>query len=331
MTFLRLFQSRRWQSLLLASLSLSMSLQAQADGELPSVDNRFVSVQEMNPTRDAGYVAGDKLERTIVLTVKKPYQLIQESLPIIGYEHRYRGETSGIELVGIKSETKSQRDQAVHTIHLVYQVFKTGRTAKPAILRGEIVKLRNLDKKDIRQFRIPSFNFRTSPLSVLGEVNLKNEMSPLVKPFTLSTAAAERSMKIAIIGLAMSLLGLLYVFGSLTWLPRMGGAFAKAYRKVTKAKEDINGLQQAITDIHQALHQVAGYSVFGNGIEAFIQAHPAYAVAKPEIEQFFQLSRQVFFDPKADPQLGLAPKAWLTQFCRHMRDCERGLRPEVKA
>lgn len=316
---------------LIAVVTMLLCIPAFAEGELPSVDDRYVSVKEINPTRDAGYVAGDKLERTLVLTVKKPYELILESLPIVGYEHRYRGEVSGIELVAINVEHQNHRDQAEHTLHLVYQVFKTGRTAKPAILRGEIVKLRHLDKKEIRQYRMPSFNFRTSPLSVLGEVNLKNEMSPLIKPFTLSTASSERSFNIAAAGLVFSLIGLIYIFGAYTWLPRMGGVFAKAYRNISKVADNEAGIQQAITALHQAMHQVAGKSVFGNGVDQFLQQHPAYAVARPEIERFFQLSRQVFFDPKVDPQLGMPAKQWLKRFCRHMRDCERGLKPEVHA
>lgn len=321
---------RSFHQLVFATLTLLMCMSAFADGELPSVDNRYVSVQEINPTRDAGYVAGDKLERTIILTVKKPYQLIQESLPIVGYEHRYRGEVSGIELVAIDTETNTHSDLAVTTLHLVYQVFKTGRTAKPAILRGEIVKLRHLDKKEIRQYRIPSFNFRTSPLSVLGEVNLKNEMSPLIKPFTLSLESSERTFQWAAAGLVLSLLGLVYIFGAYTLLPRMGGAFAKTYRIVCKVQEDEAGIKQAITSVHHAFHQVAGHSVFGNGIAQFVQNHPAYAVLTPEIERFFQLSRQVFFDPQSDSQLGMPAKQWLKTFCRHMRDCERGLTPEVR-
>jgi hypothetical protein len=49
---------------------------------------------------------------------------------------------------------------------------------------------------------------------------------------------------------------------------------------------------------------------------------------KQEIEKFFSLSRQVFFEPQAVASLGTPPKAWLLKFCRNLRDCERGLKPE---
>lgn len=317
-------------SSLLAALVAWTVLPTQADVTLPDVEKQYVSVKVINPARDSGYVVGDKLERTVILTVKKPYSLIQESLPIVGYEHRYRGQVSGIELAAINTKEESFSDHSVHTIRLVYQVFKSGRVAKPAILRGEIVKLRHAGKTDVRQFRIPSFSFRTSPLSVYGEVNLKNEMSPFIPPFQISTAREHQIFKTAAGVLGLCLLGLLYILGARTWLPRMGGAFAKAYRKVGKLPDNDEGLRQAINVVHHAIQQVAGHSVFGNNVSHFLQEKPAFQAARPEIERFFQLSRQVFFDAKTPVELGVPAKQWLRTFCRHMRDCERGLTPEVK-
>ena len=316
---------------LLAATLLTPAASTLADVTLPDADSRFVSVKEINPSRDAGYVVGDKLKRTMILTVKQPYDLIKESLPIVGYEHRYRGQISGIELTAIAVEEEKNSKQSEYTIHLEYQVFKSGRVAKPAILRGEIVKLRQQGNTQVRQFRMPSFNFRTSPLSVYGEVNLKNEMSPFVAPLQLHADKETLTLKVAAGVLAASLLALLYILGARTWLPYMGGAFAKAYRNIGKLPEDDQGLQQAISTVHEALHQVAGHSVFGNGVERFLSEKPAFAVAKPEIDQFFALSRQVFFDTQAPLELGMPPRQWLKKFCRHMRDCERGLRPEVQS
>ncbi len=312
-----------------ATLFALATLPAMADVVLPSIDEKYVSVQEINPTRDAGYVVGDKLERTIILTVKKPYELIKESLPIVGYEHRFRGEVSGIELASIDADEEKFSDRSVHTIHLAYQVFKSGRVAKPAILRGEIVKLRQPGKTELRQYRIPSFNFRISPLSVYGEVNLKQELSPFIPPFTISTSREQQVFNIAAGVLVLSLLALLYILGARTWLPRMGGAFAKAYRTIGKLPDNEQGLQQAIEIVHQAMQQVAGHSVFGNNVERFLQEKPAYQPAKPEIQRFFNLSRQVFFDASTPLDLGLPAKDWLRKFCRHMRDCERGLTPDL--
>lgn len=318
-------------ALLCGTLWLLTAGVSLADVVLPDVDHKFVSVKEINPSRDAGYVVGEKLQRTMILTVKKPYELIKESLPIVGYEHRYRGQVSGIELSAISVKEDQQSDQAVYTIHLEYQIFKSGRVVKPAILRGEIVKIRQAGNKQVRQFRMPSFNFRISPLSVYGEVNLKNELSPYVPPLQLRATQEWLLLKSAAGVLAVCLLALLYILGARAWLPYMGGAFAKAYRQVSRLPEDSAGLQQAISAVHQALHQVAGHSVFANGVTRFTEEKPAFAPVSAEIERFFALSHQVYFDPNTPLNLDLPNKQWLKRFCRHMRDCERGLRPEVRA
>jgi len=124
---------------------MCFSHQLYAEVKLPSVDDQFVELKLEDPTRDAGYVVGDILNRKITLTIKKPYQLIDESLPIVGYEHRYKGQVSGIELSAINKKTTVTSEGETHVLDLSYQVFKTGRVAKPAALRAEILRLRNTE------------------------------------------------------------------------------------------------------------------------------------------------------------------------------------------
>jgi mxaA protein len=47
------------------------------------------------------------------------------------------------------------------------------------------------------------------------------------------------------------------------------------------------------------------------------------------MQQFFGLSNQVFFEANAKHDVGTEPVAWLKQFCRRCRDCERGLIPDT--
>lgn len=304
---------------------------ALADATLPSIDERYVSIQEVNPTRDAGFVVGDTLDRTITLNIKKPYELVKESLPIVGYEHRWKGQISGIELVKISTEEHKNIDSVTHVIHLTYQVFTTSRTAKPAALRGEIIKIRNTTKKELVQYRIPSFNFRVSPLSVYGQVVLKNEMSPFHSPLLLDPSKEENYMKLLAGLLGLSLLGLLYILGMRAWLPKMGAPFARAYRDIRKMTDDVAGIQQAVARMHQSLNITAGSIMFNDNIDDFIQAKPAFSPMKKELEKFFDLSRRMFFEPQTTLEENEKPKTWLLSLCRHLRDCERGLKPNVGA
>lgn len=320
-------------NLLFMTYSIILGIQpAMADVVLPSINDKYVKMQEVNPTRDAGFVVGDVLERTITLTVKKPYELVKESIPIIGYEHRYKGQISGIELVKINVEEKQHSDSVTHVMHLSYQVFTTGKLAKPAALRAEIVKIRNTEKKEVLQYRIPSFAFRISPLSVFGAVKLKEELSPFTPPLLIDSSKQKLYIKILSGTLGLSLLGLLYIFGMHAWLPRMGAPFAKAYRDIRKIPDTAEGLKQAVGRMHESLNKTAGTTLFSNNIESFLNTRPAFSPVKQDIEKFFSLSRQVFFEADATSSIvENSPRAWLLKFCRHMRDCERGLRPETRA
>lgn len=320
---------RVMQGLMLA-LTLHLST-AMADVKpLPDVDPKFVTITETNPTRDAGYVVGDMLDRTVVITIKKPYELVKESLPIVGYEHRWKGQLIGVELVDIKTKEKLKSDSATHTLDLRYQVFTTSKTVKHASLKAEILQVRNLQTKEVFQLRIPFFDFRVSPLSIFGQVKLNEDMSPFVPPLLLDASPEKRNLTLLAVLLGASLLGLLYILGVYAWLPKMGGPFAKAYRDIRKMPDNAEGLQNAVARVHQSLNRTAGNSLFASNIVEFVASKPAFAPVSSQIQQFFNLSKQVFFEPNAAVQLDDNPKAWLLKFCRQLRDCERGLRPENK-
>jgi len=313
-----------------------LSLQtANADEvPLPDLDPKFVTIKEANPTRDAGYVVGDTLDRTIVINIKKPYVLIKETLPIVGYEHRWKGQISGIELVNITTTETEHNNTVTHTLNLRYQVFTTSKTVTHASLKAEKLRVRNTQNKEILQLRVPFFDFRVSPLSLFGQIKLNEDMSPFIGPFQLDATQNKLFLKLLVGLLSLSLLGLLYIFGVYTWLPKMGGAFAKAYRDIRKMPDTAEGLQKSVARIHESLNTTSGSSLFSSNLAEFLQIKPAFAPVKQEIEQFFDLSRQLFFEENAatnssNNALNIHSKAWLQKFCRHLRDCERGLLPDT--
>src|SRR5690606_32604119 len=156
-------------------------------------------------------------------------------------------------LSGISHEKEEFEDFNRHTLHLAYQVFTNNVVAKPAILPPEIVKLQH--GKEIVQYRIPSWQFASPPISVFGAVTVESDMSPLRGPLLLNSESNQLHLKILVAILALSLLGLLYIFGKHTWLPRMGGPFARAYRQVDKLRRhaDEHSLQTAVSQVHEAL------------------------------------------------------------------------------
>jgi mxaA protein len=324
---------------LLFALILNVNLAHALDSQsLPDIKDGVVSIQIQDPERVVGYTVGDVLTRHMVISIKKPYKLIPESLPIVGYEKRYRGQTIGIDLSDIKHSSKESGDTVTHNLMLSYQVWTNKTMVKNGALPAEYLHIINLESKgkEVVKFRIPSFEFNISPIARFGQIKIEDDMSQYRGPLLLDSAPEKQRLKVLLTTLALSLLGLLYMLGKHAWLPRMGGPFARSYRQIRKLAKSPQGstpqgIQNAVSSMHAALNATAGHSLFNDNLNDFLAKKPAFNAIKTEIQQFFGLSNQVFFEPSAQHQAGSDPLQWLTQFCRRCRDCERGLVPDSKA
>lgn len=313
-------------------LSLSaISAHALDSQLLPDIKTGIVSMQIQEPERAVGYTVGDVLTRHITLSIKKPYKLIDESLPIVGYEKRYRGQVLGIDLSDIKHTRKNDGGKVTHELTLSYQVFTNKNVAKPGALPAEYLHIINVESKgkEVVKYRLPSWEFAISPISVFGQVKVEDDMSKFRGPLLLDNSLEKKRLKTLLIILGLSLLGLLYMLGKHAWLPRMGGPFAKSYREVIKLPNTPQSIQQAVSSMHASLNATAGNSLFADNLDQFLAQKPAFKTIKLELDQFFGLSRQVFFEPNAKHDVGDNPVQWLAQFCRRCRDCERGLIPDA--
>lgn len=308
--------------------SIASALDSQT---LPDIAEGYVTIKTIEPTKLVGYTVGDIIEREVILTIQAPYKLIETSLPITEYEKRYKGQVIGIEMKSVAYTKKEDKDSATFDIKLAYQVFTNNVVAKTASLGPEYLNLINTkDSKDLVKYRVPSINIAISPIAIFGQVKIENNMSPLRGPLLLSDVKEKKWLKVAGTFLAISLLGLLYILGMHAWLPRMGGAFAKAYRAVRKTPHTPEGLKTAVSKVHEAINNTAAMSVFSSNLDEFLAMKPNFLAMKSEIQQFFSLSRNVYFEPKSAHSVGNEPLKWLTAFTRRCRDCERGLTPESK-
>lgn len=314
----------RWILVLILSLSV-LPVNALEYETLPDIKEGIVSLQLQDPERTVGYTVGDILTRHVTLNIKKPYQLIDESLPIIGYERRYRGQLVGINLSDIKHVKKDDGDSVNHDLSLSYQVFTNNVVAKNGALPAEYLRIINTKSKEIVKYRIPSWDFAISPLSIFGAVKIESNMSSYRGPLLLDNSDEKQRLKVLLTILGLSLLGLLYMLGKYAWLPKMGGPFAKTYRTIRKSPNTAQGLQHAVSSMHQSLNKTAGFSLFNGNLNQLFEKKPGFKQIESEINQFFGLSRQVFFEPNAKHDAGNEPIQWLAQFCRRCRDCERGL------
>lgn len=313
---------------LLLFTAVSPSVLAIDSQLLPDVKPGIVSMTTTDPVQRVGYTIGDVVEREVTLDIKAPYKLIETSLPIVGYEKRYRGQVIGIELKNIEHSKKEHKDHTTHTIKLAYQIFTSDVVAKNKTLGPEYLSLINTkNSKDLVKYRIPFLSISVSPLAIFGQVKVENNMSPFLGPLLMSDEKERLWLKLSLGLMIISLLVLIYILGQRAWLPRMGGNFAKAYRNIKKTPDTEAGLKQAISRVHQSFNQSANISVFNDNLDEFLKLQPNFVAIKSEIQQFFGLSRQVYFEPNAHHEVGSQPLSWLLKFTRRCRDCERGLVP----
>jgi mxaA protein len=327
--------TKNFNSLFLLILLCIFSNFAHAldDQPYPDVKEGIVSIEIQNPTHKAGYTVGDILTRHFTVSIKKPYTLIPESLPIIGYEKKYRGQPLGINVSNMLHSEKDDGDKTIHDITISYQVFTTSVVAKPGALPTEYLRLINTETKgkDIVKYRIPSFEFVISPLSIFGQVKVEDDMSGYRGPLLLSSNSEKIRLKVLLVILALCLLSLLYILGTHAWLPRMGGPFAQTFRAIRHLPNDKSNLELAVTKMHESLNKTAGNSLFSDNLAEFLKQKPAFKTIESELLQFFVLSRHVFFEPNTTHEAGNEPIQWLAKLCRRCRDCERGLIPDSKA
>ncbi len=317
--------------ILLLLIACTANVYALDSQPFPDVKEGVVTLQIQEPDHKTGYTIGDVLTRQVTVTIKKPYKLVLESLPIIGYEKKYKGQPLGIDLSDLKHTEKDEKSQVTHNLSLSYQVFTSSVIAKPGALPTEYIRLINTESKgkEVVKFRIPSYEFVISPLSIFGQVKVEDDMDGFRGPMLLDASREKKRLKILLTVLGLSLLGLLYMLGQHAWLPRMGGPFAKAFRAIRKLSNDQTGLQTAVSKLHESLNATAGSSLFTSNLDAFLQNKPSFKPIENEINQFFALSRHVFFEANAKHEAGNEPIQWLARFCRRCRDCERGLVPDT--
>ena len=168
--------------LLLAALALLCQVAAHADETDEGIDPR-VTLHTIEPARDVGYTVGDILTRTIILEAKQPFELLPTSLPVPGNDKKRQNKGSGIEVREVSVEKSTGSGTNIYKLHLSYQVFTNKVVARPAALPAEFVKFGGLGENF--KIRIPSWNFRISPLAVFGAVDVEKDMSTFRGPLLI--------------------------------------------------------------------------------------------------------------------------------------------------
>ena len=289
------------------------------------VDPKFVELVIIEPKQLVGYTVGDIIDRHVTISIKKPYQLIEESLPIVGYEKRYRGQLLGMTLRDIQFDKKITKDLSTYKISLKYQIFTNNVVAKPAFITADYYRLINPAEPDkIVKFRIPELTVATSPIAIFGAVKVEDDMSSFRGPLTIETIPSNMKVRYGIFGFAISLLTLFYIYSKYTWLPKQNRFFSRVYRQHKKSNANKKEIENFVTALHHGFNQTVNQALFINNKEDLFKKNNSFKHIESEINDFFKLSKAINFEEKTNFKRDEAFE-WLVIFSLHCRMCERGL------
>ena len=314
-------------------LLLSISSFALDVQEWPDIQEGIVSIKIKEPPHRVGYTVGDKSERHVEVTIKKPYVLIKESLPIPGYERKYKGQDLGIVLDAMSHVYKENKTSSTLVLDLTYQIFTNNVVAKPGFLPAEYIRVLNPNdpEKKVFKYRIPEYQIAISPLSIFGNIKIEEDMSPLRGVFLIDEKNPIKTLKISGIIALFSLLGLLYIYSQYAWLPNARGVFARTHRSINKVKATSANIQKAITEMHRAFDLVTGKTLFKDNLQDLYAKNSSFENIDNELREFFKLSTLVFFNTSNKKYDHEEILKWLKNFSRHCRDCERKLIVDKKS
>ena len=317
----------------LMMLLLSISSFALDVQEWPDIQEGIVSIKIKEPPHRVGYTVGDKSERHVEVTIKKPYVLIKESLPIPGYERKYKGQDLGIVLDAMNHVYKENKTSSTLVLDLTYQIFTNNVVAKPGFLPAEYIRVLNPNdpEKKVFKYRIPEYQIAISPLSIFGNIKIEEDMSPLRGVFLIDEKNPIKTLKISGIIALFSLLGLLYIYSQYAWLPNARGVFARTHRSINKVKATPANIQKAITEMHRAFDLVTGKTLFKDNLQDLYAKNSSFENIDNELREFFKLSTLVFFNTSNKKYDHEEMLKWLKNFSRHCRDCERKLIVDKKS
>ena len=317
----------------LMMLLLSISSFALDVQEWPDIQEGIVSIKIKEPPHRVGYTVGDKSERHVEVIIKKPYVLIKESLPIPGYERKYKGQDLGIVLDAMSHVYKENKTSSTLVLDLTYQIFTNNVVAKPGFLPAEYIRVLNPNdpEKKVFKYRIPEYQIAISPLSIFGNIKIEEDMSPLRGVFLIDEKNPIKTLKISGIIALFSLLGLLYIYSQYAWLPNARGVFARTHRSINKVKATSANIQKAITEMHRAFDLVTGKTLFKDNLQDLYAKNSSFENIDNELREFFKLSTLVFFNTSNKKYDHEEMLKWLKNFSRHCRDCERKLIVDKKS
>lgn len=245
------------------------------------------STNDMTVTmRDSGYTLGDKMQMVVTFTLPKQQTIDEESLPLLGRVNPW------LDMQAFDIKQHKQRVQ----LNFTWQIFATVEIAQP--LKTPEIILKTADK-DPQTIIIPKQTFYYSPVLPMPPLKDIKRRANLVPPIV--DTAQPLFYFSACLGLFF-LCGLVWLWLKdwLPWLPFQPKPMTKLVRQLKLQSTGLTLTQ--LREIHTALNQCAGVSLYPNNLSQLFYRAPYFAHEEASVTQFFNQSWGLFYTEKSSTQ-----------------------------
>ncbi len=273
---------------------------------------------DLDAPRDFGYVIGDIIHHRISLNVIKPYVLESNYLP-------QPGTVSGeLDIHQIRVHEQASEQSTEYRIDLDYQILKGSKEPEQVFVPA--LQMRLYDGEHSVTATVPKWGFSYAPLIPAQTKDENVLIRAAIEPPMLSTTIHHWLLLIMASAITLLATTLAWQRKLLPFLDLGCSPFKQACRNLKRwrgANATSPAYRQALRDVHKALNETAGQTVFADYLNEFFSYNPQFNPLREPTEIFFKISRQTFFEQPEQIDIRNYPISWLESLCQQFRKIER--------
>lgn len=256
--------------------------------------------------RDSGYTMGDKIEMDALFTLPVNQTIDEGSLPLVGHIKPW---------LDIQAIRLTQHKQQVQ-LHVTWQLFATVEIAQRLKTPEIVLKTKG---KVPQTIIIPQQAFYYSPVLPMPPLNdIKRRPNQL--PPAFDTRQPLFFLAVCMALFFVCAVAWLWLKDLLPWLPYQPGPMMRLARQLKKQSTAFSLAQ--LRDIHAALNQSAGMSLYPENVSQLFKRAPYFACEETNVTQFFYQSWSIFYpDNQSAPPMIDVPHT--IQWIQHVALAER--------
>lgn len=268
-----------------AATAFAALLQLLVTSPLPASS---LVVEVVNP-RPFGYVIGDTVQRTIVVTT--PQSLQRDALPGTGRVDAW------LELRHVEVDEQRSGSSTRYSILLDYQIMNVAEDVKTIALPRVDLEFGGSTVATTEIAEAAEWPITVAPVTpeyVLARDGLE-ALRPDRSPELIATA--QYRLRLWLYALLFAALVCYFAYHRYVAPMLSRKPFARAYRELLALSKtaEPDRFQASLRALHRAFDETTGGTVFAEGLDAFFAAHPRFLRLRSETEAFFALSQREFF------------------------------------